>query len=182
MTAPTPADGRGHGIPDARGGSASVPVSRAHVSCPERESFEGLFCLCPHEFVLCRHEEHFDKLFNINVREHCSRCKRPYRCLRMVALSFSTALSRVLRVLPPSASMPRVGRHPLFRANLDYRSEGPSYPLNVVSPGPINTPLTGQQSPEVIARIVSTVPMGRMREPDEVGRRRCSWLRMTPVS
>ena len=24
-------------------------------------------------------EEHFDRLFNINVRERCSRCKRPYR-------------------------------------------------------------------------------------------------------
>jgi NAD(P)-dependent dehydrogenase (short-subunit alcohol dehydrogenase family) len=24
-------------------------------------------------------EEHFDKLFNINVRERCSRCKRPCR-------------------------------------------------------------------------------------------------------
>ena len=32
---------------------------------------------------------------------------------------------------------------------------------NVVSPGPINTPLASRQSPDVIARIVSTVPMGR---------------------
>jgi NAD(P)-dependent dehydrogenase (short-subunit alcohol dehydrogenase family) len=39
---------------------------------------------------------------------------------------------------------------------------------NVVSPGPINTPLTSQQSAEVIARIVSTVPMGRMGKPEEV--------------
>ena len=41
---------------------------------------------------------------------------------------------------------------------------------NVVSPGPINTPLTKQQSADVIARIVSTVPMGRMGEPDEVAK------------
>src|SRR5207237_7937713 len=33
---------------------------------------------------------------------------------------------------------------------------------NVVSPGPINTPLASRQSPEVIARIVSPFPMRRM--------------------
>jgi NAD(P)-dependent dehydrogenase (short-subunit alcohol dehydrogenase family) len=41
---------------------------------------------------------------------------------------------------------------------------------NVVSPGPINTALTNRQSADVIARIVSTVPMGRMGEPDEVAK------------
>jgi len=39
----------------------------------------------------------------------------------------------------------------------------------VVSPGPINTPLAGRQSADVFARIVSTIPMGRMGEPEEVG-------------
>src|SRR2546421_3692913 len=41
---------------------------------------------------------------------------------------------------------------------------------NVVSPGPINTPLASRQSPDVIARIVSTIPMGRMGEPEEVAK------------
>ena len=41
---------------------------------------------------------------------------------------------------------------------------------NVVSPGPINTPLTSRQSADVIARIASTIPMGRMGEPDEVAK------------
>jgi NAD(P)-dependent dehydrogenase (short-subunit alcohol dehydrogenase family) len=41
---------------------------------------------------------------------------------------------------------------------------------NVVSPGPINTPLVGRQSADVMARIVSTIPMGRMGEPDEVAK------------
>ena len=41
---------------------------------------------------------------------------------------------------------------------------------NVVSPGPIRTPQLSRQSPDVIARIVSTVPMGRMGEPDEVAK------------
>ena len=41
---------------------------------------------------------------------------------------------------------------------------------NVVSPGPINTPLASRKSAEVIARIVSTVPMGRMGEPEGLPR------------
>ena len=39
---------------------------------------------------------------------------------------------------------------------------------NVVSP--INTPLASRQSPDVIARIVSTIPMGRMGEAEEVAK------------
>jgi len=41
---------------------------------------------------------------------------------------------------------------------------------NVVSPGPINTPLANRQPADVIARIVSTIPMGRMGEPEEVAK------------
>jgi NAD(P)-dependent dehydrogenase (short-subunit alcohol dehydrogenase family) len=41
---------------------------------------------------------------------------------------------------------------------------------NVLSPGPAVTPQVDQQPPEAIARIVSTVPMGRMGEPDEIAK------------
>ncbi len=41
---------------------------------------------------------------------------------------------------------------------------------NVVSPGPIHTPLASRQSADVIARMVSTIPMGRMGEPEEVAK------------
>jgi NAD(P)-dependent dehydrogenase (short-subunit alcohol dehydrogenase family) len=41
---------------------------------------------------------------------------------------------------------------------------------NAVSPGPINTPLASRQSADVIVRLVSTVPLGRMGEPDEVAK------------
>jgi NAD(P)-dependent dehydrogenase (short-subunit alcohol dehydrogenase family) len=41
---------------------------------------------------------------------------------------------------------------------------------NVLSPGPIRTPLTDVQPPDIIARIVATIPMGRMGEPDEVAK------------
>jgi NAD(P)-dependent dehydrogenase (short-subunit alcohol dehydrogenase family) len=41
---------------------------------------------------------------------------------------------------------------------------------NVLSPGPVDTPLVGEQPKEAIERIVSTVPMGRMGEPDEIAK------------
>jgi NAD(P)-dependent dehydrogenase (short-subunit alcohol dehydrogenase family) len=41
---------------------------------------------------------------------------------------------------------------------------------NVVSPGPIDTPLASRQSAVMIARIVSTIPMGRMGKPEEVAK------------
>src|SRR6266446_7354604 len=41
---------------------------------------------------------------------------------------------------------------------------------NVVSPGPIDTPLASRQSAEVIALMVSTIPMGRMGTPEEVAK------------
>ena len=41
---------------------------------------------------------------------------------------------------------------------------------NVLSPGPIDTPVIDQQPQDAIARIVSTIPMGRMGEADEVAK------------
>jgi NAD(P)-dependent dehydrogenase (short-subunit alcohol dehydrogenase family) len=41
---------------------------------------------------------------------------------------------------------------------------------NVLSPGPIDTPAIGQQPQDAIARILSTIPMGRMGEADEVAK------------
>jgi len=41
---------------------------------------------------------------------------------------------------------------------------------NVLSPGPIATPLTVAQPPDTIEKIASTIPMGRMGEPGEVAR------------
>ena len=41
---------------------------------------------------------------------------------------------------------------------------------NVLSPGPVVTPQVAIQPPDSIARIVSTVPMGRMAEPEEIAK------------
>jgi NAD(P)-dependent dehydrogenase (short-subunit alcohol dehydrogenase family) len=41
---------------------------------------------------------------------------------------------------------------------------------NVLSPGPIDTPIISQQPQDAIARVLSTIPMGRIGEADEVAK------------
>ena len=41
---------------------------------------------------------------------------------------------------------------------------------HVLSPGPIDTPIIGGQPQDAMARILSTIPMGRMGEADEVAK------------
>jgi NAD(P)-dependent dehydrogenase (short-subunit alcohol dehydrogenase family) len=41
---------------------------------------------------------------------------------------------------------------------------------NVISPGPTETPVIDGQAADAIARIVSTIPMGRMGDPDEIAK------------
>jgi acetoacetyl-CoA reductase len=42
--------------------------------------------------------------------------------------------------------------------------------VNTVSPGYVETPMTSAIKPEVLARIVASVPAGRMARPDEIAR------------
>jgi NAD(P)-dependent dehydrogenase (short-subunit alcohol dehydrogenase family) len=41
---------------------------------------------------------------------------------------------------------------------------------NVLSPGPTITPIVDQQPADAIAKITSSIPMGRMAEPDEIAK------------
>jgi len=42
--------------------------------------------------------------------------------------------------------------------------------VNTVSPGYVETRLTAQMRPDVLSKIVATVPVGRMAQPDEIAR------------
>jgi len=54
---------------------------------------------------------------------------------------------------------------------MDRGTEGPPcIRSNVLSPGPIATPLTAAQPRDTIEKMTSTIPMGRMGEPDEVAK------------
>src|SRR6266481_2504037 len=98
-------------------------------------------------------EEHFDKLFNVNVRGTLFTVQK---ALPLLKDGGSIILNGSVASVKGTAAF---GVYAASKAAI--RS-------NVVSPGPINTPLVSRQSADVIARIVSTIPMGRMGQPEEV--------------
>jgi NAD(P)-dependent dehydrogenase (short-subunit alcohol dehydrogenase family) len=114
-------------------------------------------------------EEHFDNLFNVNVKGTVFTVQK--------ALPFLVDGGSVI-LIGSVASVKGTSSFGVYAATkAALRSFARTWTndlkdrhirSNVLSPGPIKTPLAGRQSPDAIARIVSTVPMGRMGEPDEI--------------
>jgi NAD(P)-dependent dehydrogenase (short-subunit alcohol dehydrogenase family) len=108
-------------------------------------------------------EEHFDKLFNINVRGALFTVQKALPLVKdagSIILNGSVASVKGTAAFGVYAASKAAIRSFVRTWTTDLKDRG--IRSNVVSPGPINTPLASRQSPEVIARIVSTVPMGRM--------------------
>src|SRR6202049_4554041 len=116
-------------------------------------------------------EEHFDKLFNINVRGTLFSVQKGLPLLNdggSIILTGSVAGSK---------GTPAFGVYGATKAALRCLVRGWTIELkdrhirsNVLSPGPTQTPAIDQQPPDAIARIVSTIPMGRMGKPEEIAK------------
>jgi NAD(P)-dependent dehydrogenase (short-subunit alcohol dehydrogenase family) len=116
-------------------------------------------------------EEHFDKLFNINVKGALFTVQKGLPLLNdggSIILTGSVASVKGTAAFGVYAASKAAIRSFVRTWTTDLKDR--RIRSNVVSPGPINTPLTKQQSADVIERMVSTVPMGRMGEPDEVAK------------
>ena len=116
-------------------------------------------------------EEHFDKLFNINVKGALFTVQKGLPLLNdggSIILTGSVASVKGTAAFGVYAASKAAIRSFVRTWTTDLKDR--RIRSNVVSPGPIRTPLTIRQSPDVIARIVSTVPMGRMGEPIEVAK------------
>jgi NAD(P)-dependent dehydrogenase (short-subunit alcohol dehydrogenase family) len=116
-------------------------------------------------------EEHFDKLFNINVKGALFTVQKGLPLLNdggSIILTGSVASIKGTAAFGVYAASKAAIRSFVRTWTTDLKDR--HIRSNVVSPGPIRTPLTNRQSADVIARIVSTVPMGRMGEPDEVAK------------
>jgi NAD(P)-dependent dehydrogenase (short-subunit alcohol dehydrogenase family) len=116
-------------------------------------------------------EEHFDKLFDINVKGTFFTVQK---ALPLLVEGGSVILIGSVASVKGTSSF---GVYGATKAALRSFARTWTTDLkerrvrtNVLSPGPIKTPMTDRQSPDAIARIVSTVPMGRMGEPDEIAR------------
>jgi NAD(P)-dependent dehydrogenase (short-subunit alcohol dehydrogenase family) len=116
-------------------------------------------------------EEHFDKTFNVNVKGTLFTVQKALPLLTdggSIILTGSiagvkgfsgfgvySATKAAIRSFARSWTSDLKDRH--IRAN-------------VISPGTIDTPILAPLPKEAIAQILSTVPMGRMGEPDEIAK------------
>src|ERR1700691_1918311 len=116
-------------------------------------------------------EEHFDKLFNVNVRGTFFTVQNALPLLKdggSIILNGSVASVKGTAAFGVYAATKAAVRSFVRTWTTDLKDH--HIRSNVVSPGPINTLLTKRRFSDVIARIVSTVPMGRMGESDEVAK------------
>jgi NAD(P)-dependent dehydrogenase (short-subunit alcohol dehydrogenase family) len=116
-------------------------------------------------------EEHFDKLFDINVKGALFTVQKGLPLLHdggSIILTGSVAGAKGTAAFGVYAASKAAIRSFVRTWTTDLKDR--HIRSNVVSPGPIRTPMTSRQSADVIARIAATVPMGRMGEPDEVAK------------
>jgi NAD(P)-dependent dehydrogenase (short-subunit alcohol dehydrogenase family) len=116
-------------------------------------------------------EEHFDKLFDINVKGALFTVQKALPLLNdggSIILTGSVAGSK---------GTPAFGVYGATKAALRNFARAWTNELknrrirsNILSPGPIDTPAIGQLPADAIARVVSTIPMGRVGEAGEVAK------------
>src|SRR5881396_952157 len=113
-------------------------------------------------------EEHFDKLFNINVRGTLFTVQKALPLLNdggSIILNGSVASVKGTAAFGVYAASKAALRSFVRTWTSDLKDR--RIRSNVVSPGPTDTPVVDGLPAEALARIVSTVPMGRMGEPEE---------------
>jgi NAD(P)-dependent dehydrogenase (short-subunit alcohol dehydrogenase family) len=116
-------------------------------------------------------EEYFDQTFNINVRGTLFTVQKALPLLNDGASIILTGSVAGVKGTPAfgvyAASKAAVRS---FVRTWTSELKDRRIRSNVVSPGPVKTPIIDFQPPETIARIVSTIPMGRMGEADEIAK------------
>ena len=116
-------------------------------------------------------EEHFDKLFDINVKGTLFTVQK---ALPLLKDGGSIILNASVASLKGTAAF---GVYGATKAALrsfvrTWTSELKDRHIrsNAISPGPTDTPVIDGQPEDAIARIVSTIPMGRMGDADEIAK------------
>jgi len=116
-------------------------------------------------------EEHFDKLFGINVKGTLFTVQKALALLKdgaSIILNGSVASVKGTPAFGVYGATKAALRSFVRTWTLDLKDR--HIRSNVISPGPTDTPVIDGQPADAIARIVSTIPMGRMGEPDEIAR------------
>lgn len=117
-------------------------------------------------------EKHFDKIFNINVKGALFTAQKALPLLNDGASIILTGSVASVKGTPAfwvyGASKAAIRN---FVRGWTAELKDRRIRSNVLSPGPIETPLLAATRPQdTIAEITSTIPMGRLGEPDEVAK------------
>lgn len=128
----------------------------------------GIAELVPLEDVT---EEHFDRIFDINVKGALFTVQKALPLLNDGGSIILTGSVAGVKGIPSfgvySASKAAVRN---FVRNWTIELKDRRIRSNVLSPGPTDTPILTGQSEDVIQKLVSTIPMGRMGEADEMAK------------
>ena len=128
----------------------------------------GLAEMAPLEAVT---EEHFDKIFNVNVKGALFTVQKALPLLNAggsIILTGSVASAKGTPAFAVYGASKAAIRNFVrgWTAELTDRR----IRANVLSPGPITTSMVAGQPQDAIEKITATIPMGRMGEPDEVAK------------
>src|SRR5580692_9339517 len=116
-------------------------------------------------------EEHFDKLFNINVKGALFTVQKALPLLNdggSIILTGSVASAKGTPAFWVYGATKAAIRNFVRAWSIELKDR--RIRSNVLSPGPTETPMVDRQPPETIARIVSTIPMGRMGSSQEIAK------------
>jgi NAD(P)-dependent dehydrogenase (short-subunit alcohol dehydrogenase family) len=116
-------------------------------------------------------EEHFDRLFNVNVKGALFTVQKALPLLNdggSILLTGSVGSVKGTPGFWVYGATKAAIRNFVRAWTIELKDR--RIRSNVLSPGPTETPLVGQQPADAIARIVATIPMGRMGEPDEIAK------------
>ncbi|MCU1681946.1 MAG: Oxidoreductase [Amycolatopsis sp.] len=116
-------------------------------------------------------EEHFDKIFNINVKGTLFTVQKALPLLNdggSIILTGSVASAKGTPAFAVYGASKAAIRN--FVRGWTVELKDRHIRSNVLSPGPIATPLTAAQPRDTIAEFASSIPMGRLGEPGEVAK------------
>src|SRR6202171_994022 len=116
-------------------------------------------------------EQHFDKLFDINVKGTLFTVQKGLPLLKdggSIILTGSVAGVKGTAAFGVYGATKAAIRNFVRAWTVELKDR--RIRSNVISPGPTETPIVGNQPAEIIAKIVSTIPMGRMGEPGEIAK------------
>ena len=116
-------------------------------------------------------EEHFDELFSVNVKGALFTVQKALPLLNdggSIVLTGSVASIKGTPGFWVYGATKAAIRNFVRAWTIELKDR--RIRSNVLSPGPTETPLVDRQPPEAIARIVSTIPMGRVGSPDEIAK------------